>query len=281
VLESETPEAFEIGISYFCGALAHYTLDTAIHPYVNARIGLDPEAEYSKKKKMPLHHRLESAIDAKMIAVKKNILPSAYVPSKETALTGEERSALAALLSKAVSKAYYVRLREENVTASLWMMRVLADSFYYHPESRKKHFEKVEWIFTEDYFYSNLLIADSYIRKKKIMNTENMPWHNPSDPSVQSTFSVWEIYDHAVQQYAVYLSALKPLRKRYRSRWLMLRQPYYFVQEKRERTKKGAHLQQIRRLEHEKISLEKMQKEIAGAVKQLGNLSYNTGLPLS
>ncbi len=263
-------EAFQIGVSYFFGLLAHYTLDTQIHPYVNAKIGFEPDVEYSGKETMPKHHRLEAAIDAKMLAVKKGILPSCYKPSEDLSITGEERRVLSGLISRSVSRAYHIRLREDTVSASIRMMRLIADSFFYHPDRRIRFYKKVEKPFIKGGFYSNLLIADSYLTEKDIMNTQKKCLRNPWDKSRESDDSVWELYDAALSRYANYMEQLQPLLGRYRSHWMAMRQPYYSTaacQENICRRKGGQEGTSIR-------------KEIASAVKCLENLSYNTGLPL-
>ena len=49
IRQQEEKEAVEVGLSYLMGLLAHYTLDTSLHPYVYARTGYDPADPYAPK----------------------------------------------------------------------------------------------------------------------------------------------------------------------------------------------------------------------------------------
>ena len=289
---------FEVGLSYFMGILAHYTMDTIIHPFVGARIGYDPEEPCSQKETMPKHHRLESMIDAQMLAVKAQMLPSAYQPEKALELSRLEREVLTEILSEAVGQAYRLKVSKANVRDSLSMMKMAAKSFYFSPDKRKKVYEKVESFFCgrksrrerkPEYglagerakgFYSNLLVADAYVTKRQVMNLEGKPWRHPWKPEQVSRASVWELYERAVARYAQYVEGIKPLLRRYVTRYLAISHPYYSYEEKEEKTRVAREEQRMRKCLYELRSREEMRKFIRKSVKELGNLSYNTGLPL-
>lgn len=288
----------EVGLSYFMGLLAHYTMDTTIHPFVGARIGYDPEEPCSRKETMPKHHRLESMIDAQVLAVKGQILPSAYHPEKDVELSRQEREVLAEILSEAVGHAYRLKVSRANVCDSVFMMKVAAGSFYFSPDKRKKVYERVEALFCgrksrrerkpayglagerAKGFYSNLLVADAYVTKRQVMNLEGRPWRHPWKPQKVSEASVWELYERAVARYAQYVEGIKPLLKRYVTRYLAMRYPYYSYEEKEEKTSVAREEQRMRRCLYELRSRKEMRKFIRESVKELGNLSYDTGLPL-
>lgn len=270
-------EFMENGLSYLCGALAHYTLDSMMHPYIYARIGFDPSIPYSKKATAGIHHRLEAAIDAKMIAVKEDILPSRYQPLNSITISKDEKNALAELLSRAVSRSYHIRLRKENVTSSMKMMRMIVCSFYGCSDKHKKRLERLEGTFFEDYLCSNFLVADDYIKKRKIMNTENEEWYNPWELAIMSKDSVWEIYEKAVCQYQEYLALLKPLFTIYLRKWVSLRQPYYAYHKSAK--KKSSHFDMPKKAAEEMKSKEIWQM-ICQKAKKLGDLSYYSGLPI-
>lgn len=254
ILESSSVWKIEIGLSYLYGALAHYTLDSMIHPYVYARIGFDASTPYSKKATMGLHHRLESAIDAKMIALKEDMLPSDYHAAKSQKMTRREKETLAEFLAKAVSKSYRIRLKKENVTASFRMMKIITSGFFVASDHQREKLQKMEWPFCEDYGLSNFMVTDNLIKKRRVMNTQNCVWHNPWDKRIESTDSVWEIYDKAVNQYREYCILMKEAFPLYRDNFFAI-------------IGKNTDWEEIR-------------KKIYHAAKGLGNRSYETGLPL-
>lgn len=279
IWNTEDYEFMEDGLSYLYGALAHYTLDTMMHPYIYARIGFDPSIPYSRRATAGIHHRLEAAIDAKMIAVKEDMLPSRYQPLNSITINKEEKKALSELLSRTVSKSYHIRVRKENVTSSLKMMRMIVCSFYGCSEKHKKRLERLEGTFFEDYLCSNFLVSDEYIKKRKIMNTENEEWLNPWELTVISKDSVWEIYDNAVLQYEEYLRLLQPLIPVYLRKWVSLRHPYYAYCKRDKKEAAHAHFDMPGKA-MEEMSSKELWKMICQIAKKLGNLSYHSGLPI-
>ena len=299
IWDLEDSEAVEIGISYLYGALAHYTLDSMLHPYIYARIGFDASVPYSDRATGGLHHRMESAIDAKMIAVKENGMPSSYHAGESLYATKEEKSVLAGILSKAVSKSYYIRLKEENVRASFCMMKIIAKGFFAASEKQKKMLQKIERPFMEDYGLSNFMVTDDFVKKGKVMNTENCVWHNPWDKSISSNDSVWEIYDNAVVQYHIYCGILEEVLLYFKRKWLKeaststlyrkLRRSDWQREGKRVYKEKSSDIMKQAQNMENVIGLfphgkeeenVKMRKHIFHAAKGLGNLSYESGLQL-
>lgn len=282
VWEAENPLEIEVGLSYLYGALAHYTLDTLIHPYIYARIGYDPEVPYSKRATRGLHHRLEAAIDAKIMAVKRDILPSDYKPCESMEVDRQERACLADILVRAVSRTYKVKLKRENVFGAIKLMRMIACGFYGGSEKKRKNLEKWERCVSEDYLFSNLMVTDDYIRKRKVMNRENMLWRNPWDNDRESRASVWEIYQRAVRQYREYREGFHQL-----DTWvLQRRQELLSRQEEIEKEKSGkkgkinGNKSVIIEQSGQMPEGQQISEEIRRTVKNLGNLSYYSGLPL-
>lgn len=299
IWELEDSKAVEVGLSYLYGALAHYTLDSMLHPYVYARIGYEPSVPYSDRATGGLHHRLESAIDAKMLAVKEETLPSAYSSGESLQIDSGEKKLLAEILSKAVSKSYHIGLREENVTAAIHMMKIITKGFFVASEQQKKLLQKIEWPFMEDYGLSNFMVTDDFVKKGKVMNTENHLWHNPWDFEIASNDSVWEIYDKAVVQYHVYCGILEEVLPYFKRKWLKEAEPSTLYR----RLRRSDWQRETKRVYKERTSdimkqtenrenvigvfsivldeeKEAMQKRIYHVAKGLGNLSYESGLKL-
>ncbi|MDY3854760.1 MAG: zinc dependent phospholipase C family protein [Butyribacter sp.] len=263
----------EAGLSYLYGALAHYVLDSRIHPYVYARIGFDPEFPGSQKATSGIHHRLESAIDAKVIAGVKEIMPSAYQPLENITISKEEKAVLGELLAHTVKKSYHIGMRTENVTASIRMMQKIVCHFYGCSDKQKKRLERLEGTFFEDYLCSNFLVTDEYINKRKVLNTERKTWCNPWKVSEKSNDTVWDIYDKAMQQYQEYVDLLQPLISLYLRKWVSLRHPYYAYRKGEE---KG---QPMPGTAMEEMTAEELWHWICQIAGKLGNLSYYSGLP--
>lgn len=297
IWEEENVEAVEVGLSYLYGALAHYTLDTMLHPYVYARIGLDASMPNAEQITSGPHHRLESAIDAKMLAVKEDKLPSEYIAGESLLISKQEKELLAKLLSKAVSKSYRIHLKEENVKASIRMMKIISSGFYVTSDKQKEKLQKLEFPFMENYGLTNFMVTDDFIRKRRLMNTENNVWYNPWDKSIASTDSVWELYDKAVVQYHEYCEVLGRVLPYFKRKWLTNASPNTLYRRMKisdwqrgaKRVYKEKSSDIMKQTENNVVGIfaahgededTAMQKRIYAAAKSLGNLSYETGLPI-
>ncbi len=302
IWELEDIEAAEVGISYLYGALAHYTLDSMLHPYVYARIGFNAWEPRSGQATGGLHHWLESAIDAKMIANKLGALPSGYHAERVQKIDKAEKEILVRILSEAVSKSYHINLKKENVRAAICMMKVITKGFFAASSRQRGLLRKIEHPFLEDYGLSNFMVTDDMVSLARVMNRENEVWRNPWDKEIASDDSVWDIYDKAVAQYHIYCSTLEEVLIHYKRKWL-----------KEKGTSSGMLYRKIRRSDWQGDGIqvykekssdimkqtpdmknviglfplsrddenEKMQNRIFHVAKELGNLSYESGLPLS
>ena len=193
IRQQEEKEAVEVGLSYLMGLLAHYTLDTSLHPYVYARTGYDPADPYAPKATMGIHFRLEAAIDANLIAQKLGIMPNAFYPEKTMHAEKKEKNSVAEMIAQSVSCCYHLNLKKEAVLDSMFMMQHIVPQFFDRTGRRKKYLSKFEFPIWEDGLFSNLFVEDAYVGKHGIMNGRNATWYHPWDINIVSKASVWEI----------------------------------------------------------------------------------------
>lgn len=255
-------QTIEVGLSYFLGLLAHYTMDTSLHPYVYAKTGYDPQDPYADKATLGIHFRLEAAIDAKLIATKLECMPSVYYPAKAVRADRQDVKRLAKIVAEAVSRCYHLKLKEESVTASVKMMQLIVRGFFDRSGRRKKYLSRIEFPFAEDGLYSNLFVEDAYVRTRGVMNTQNEKWVHPWDHTRVSYQSVWEIYDDALIQYQEYLTKLDGFLRSYAMKVVRMRH----------RHSTSAFC--------DGITNKEMNQMICKAGADLNNLSYHSGLPL-
>ena len=158
IRQQEEKEAVEVGLSYLMGLLAHYTLDTSLHPYVYARTGYDPADPYAPKATMGIHFRLEAAIDANLIAQKLGIMPNAFYPEKTMHAEKKEKNSVAEMIAQSISCCYHLNLKKEAVMDSMFMMQHIVPQFFDRTGRRKKYLSKFEFPIWEDGLFSNLYV---------------------------------------------------------------------------------------------------------------------------
>ena len=92
----------QIAISYICGFLGHYVLDTTCHPYIFAK------SHYGTYDKSYFGHHvyLETDIDAELLTYYKNCAPSEFNQSATLHISRKERHIIASLLLKTYSSTY-------------------------------------------------------------------------------------------------------------------------------------------------------------------------------
>lgn len=246
----------ETGISYFLGALTHYAFDLTLHPYVYARVGYDPEDPRGDKNTLGAHLRLEAAMDARILMMKREVLPSSYYPEKLMQISEAEEACLMRLLSAAGSRACRIHLKEENIRGSIWCMKKLVPKLYDHTGKKRKRMEKWEKSWFQDGYLSNFVVSDDLVLKGNIMNSLNRRWRHPWNPKWESTDSVWELYDKAADRYEEFYEAWLPIRKRLLEKILASGRPHYYP----DQYERG------------------VRQQIGEVVGKIGNCSYHSGI---
>lgn len=259
IQRQDEKEDIEVGISYLMGLLAHYTLDSSLHPYVYARTGYDPADAYASKATLGIHFRLEAAIDANLIAEKLEIMPSAFYPDKTMQVSKKEKKSIADRIAHAISSCYHLDLKKTTVLETIFMMQHIVPQFFDRTGRRKRYLSRLEFPIWEDGLFSNLFVEDDYVGKKGIMNGRNAIWYHPWNHKLASKASVWEIYDEALDQY---------------EHNVQIWQPYFqkLFQKIMNRYSKQVYNDQADKKEWHDL--------IVDCVSQTGCLSYHSGLPV-
>lgn len=203
--------ALEIGITYFLGFLAHYTLDSEVHPYVFAKTGYNPEEEDSAARTISAHHRLEALMDKQMLMIKRNQLPSAFFPEKEIYLTSQELDVIAVLMSRTISRLFHLKVTVANIKASYTCMYASMKYIYQHGGHKKEHIQAFEHHVLHQPVFANMIVNDYLVDKVDAMNYSGMEWESPWEPGRKQELSVWELYDNALERYQQYGEALEPI----------------------------------------------------------------------
>lgn len=124
----------QIAISYICGFLGHYVLDTTCHPYIFAK------SHYGTYDKGYFGHHvyLETDIDAELLTYYKNCAPSEFNQSATLHISRKERHIIASLLLKTYSSTYKeYRFTYRSMQAALEAVQ-LNTAWIRDPQGKKK-----------------------------------------------------------------------------------------------------------------------------------------------
>lgn len=258
LLAEKTRFGLETAVSYLLGFLAHYSLDSELHPYIYSRIGFRRGRPENGDKRTGFHQRLEAVMDKKILMSKREMMPSAYHPEKMAKLSGQELQVIADIMASALSRTYHIQVRPENFRASYWCMQRVMSQVYDHSGKKRRIVCRLEDRILKNAYMSNLMVSDHLEDAWDVMNLTGQAWEHPWRPGQYFHCSVWELYDNALERYSKYTEALEHVLSGMFQRMTLL--------EKRRS-----------RAENVKNALEEL---IPGAAKALENRSYHSGLSL-
>lgn len=237
-----------IADAYICGFLGHYTLDTYCHPYIFARTHhLQNKDRNGGLYDFGRHVFLETGIDQEMISHFLHCKPTDFRPGDTIALSPKERCVIAKVLAFAIAKVY------PDAAMPKWQIRgacraMKTESRLMHDPSgvKKRIVRRLEAIFVKVPVISPMLPSDTVYAYKDPCNYRHKLWHNPWNPEIDHTESMYDLFTIAAPTFADRIHA-------------------YF----------GAVN------EHTDVSMEDIYHARNNFMEKHGDLSYNTGLPLS
>ena len=228
--------------AYIMGFIGHYCLDTTIHPYIHYR---------TKKLKninrenyvYGIHVLLETDIDAAVLKHYLNKKPSEFSCAKTISVSKREQAIISMLLSFGIRRAYpELYASAFHVSFAITCAR-LCHRLLHDPSGRKKAFVRfaLDERLIGNAFLSSLIASDFHRTYKDPCNLKHHRWCNPWDEDIASDASVYDLMKQAADDYTRRLALYDDLVER-------APESYFYC--------KNALLADI------------------------GNLSYDTGLPI-
>lgn len=192
-----------IADAYITGFIGHYTLDCALHPYVYAFTGYEPEHPQTNLQYFGRHSYFETEIDKELLKQKKNLSPSRFRQNATIRLTPAQRRVIHRMLAYAYRTAYpdYKASRRLPGSAPEWMQ--LGTCFFRDPSGRKKVILRFfERLLIGRAFISPMIASDKYCFVKDPLNLRHRNWIHPWTKETENT-SFPELYQNALHQYCI------------------------------------------------------------------------------
>lgn len=178
-------------MTYVCGHLCHWALDATSHPYVFYRTGT------CKGKSAWYHHRFESLIDAIMLKVKKECTIEDFKFYEISDASKEEARAIARIYVPAICQILGFEIKPHQIMESLKDWHFIESLFYDASGDKLKALQTLE-TFTKAYnSLSGYIVPNEPDDPYDVMNLLHTRWVHPSDDTLVSTESFFDLYDKA------------------------------------------------------------------------------------
>lgn len=178
-------------ITYVCGHLCHWALDATSHPYVFYRTGT------CKGKSAWYHHRFESLMDAIMLKVKKECTIKDFKFYEISDASKEETRAIARIYVPAIRQILGFEIKPHQIMESLKDWHFIESLFYDASGDKLKALQTLE-TFTKAYnSLSGYIVPNEPDDPYDVMNLLHTRWVHPSDDTMVSTESFFDLYDKA------------------------------------------------------------------------------------
>lgn len=191
-IRNETDEEIKKDmVTYVCGHLCHWALDATSHPYVFYRTGT------CKGKSAWYHHRLESLMDAIMLKVKKECTIEDFKFYEISDVSKEEVRAIARIYVPAIRQILGFEIKPHQIMESLKDWHFIESLFYDASGDKLKALQALE-TFTKAYnSLSGYIVPNEPDDPYDVMNLLHTRWVHPSDDTLVSTESFFDLYDKA------------------------------------------------------------------------------------
>lgn len=178
-------------MTYVCGHLCHWALDATSHPYVFYRTGT------CKGKSAWYHHRFESLMDAIMLKVKKECTIKDFKFYEISDASKEEARAIARIYVSAIRQILGFEIKPHQIMESLKDWHFIESLFYDASGDKLKALQTLE-TFTKAYnSLSGYIVPNEPDDPYDVMNLLHTRWVHPSDDTMVSTESFFDLYDKA------------------------------------------------------------------------------------
>ncbi len=198
--------------AYICGFMGHYSLDTAVHPYINYRTCHFKHKNKKGSYDFGVHVFLETDIDNDVCRHLANEKPSAVKGWRTVTLPPHERAVIGRLLYRAIKRTYPSHEIKKRHLAFAFHTAPIVQWLLHDPTGLKKILVRS----IEDRFAGWAIVSSMIPNAKRVTypdpcNTKHKTWKNPWDETITSKDSVYDLMDQASEalgeRIAMYMAA--------------------------------------------------------------------------
>lgn len=201
---------------YLYGLLAHYALDTRVHPYVYSRAGYIPEKNNSSES-FGIHSFIEINIDKKYLMKRNKIMPSRFYQHKTVLISKDEQKAIEDFYVYCIIKTYYrerkgdirfIKLIRRQIKISIISHRILLYILHDKHGFKRRIVQLFEKYILGYVAISNIILTNQLNDTVDSMNLKHLKWHHPWNKEYISYESFNDLYNKAGDFYINLLSKI-------------------------------------------------------------------------
>lgn len=199
-----------IAVAYTAGYIGHYTLDTVCHPYIHYRACKDIDDHSNRG--FYNHMLLETDLDCALLAHFLRMKPSEFRPSETIRLSHEQALFLSAFIDRAIDVTYPGSLvLTTEVSSAFRFSRYVYDAMEDPRLWKKKFARSLESLFLKHPQFSAMIANDRQMSYNDPCNLSHHLWRNPWKTELFSTESFYDLFHKAMHLYLRRLSLLEKI----------------------------------------------------------------------
>lgn len=188
--------------AYILGFIGHYSLDITCHPYIYFKSDHFNNLKKSGIYDFGRHVTLETDIDHLVLDHYKHLLPSEFDYASAVRPSDNEKRVIAELLFIAINRTfpeYHVRFGtiKHAINTFIKLNHMMHDP----TGKKKKRIRKIEQLFFKCAVISSMIPSDTIIAYNDPCNSFNANWHNPWNPSINRTDSIFDLINKTMPDY--------------------------------------------------------------------------------
>ncbi len=189
-------------MSYLYGMLAHYVLDSTMHPFIIYKTGKFQKKDKSTYKYNHLHNEMESYLDHYLLRLREGINPHRFKCYQFCFQVDSLSKDLIEVMDFAYKEVFHIENFHQYYWKSAKQMKFFYRVFRYDPIGIKKGFyQVVDWICPRSLLRKVPLSYHINPKgKKEFLNLEHKTWYYPTDKRIKRKESILELYTKALDK---------------------------------------------------------------------------------
>ncbi len=189
-------------MSYLYGMLAHYVLDSTMHPFIIYKTGSFHKNDRSTYKYNHLHNEMESYFDNYLLRLRKGINPHQFKCYQFCFNVDFLSKDLIEVMDFTYKEVFHIEKFHKYYWKSTKQMKFFYRVFRYDPTGLKKGFYQiVDWICPKSLLRKVPLSYHINPKgKREFLNLEHKTWCYPTDKRIKRKESILELYTNALDK---------------------------------------------------------------------------------